>query len=297
MKVISLSKKKFQKLEPLVLSRDVLSTEARLYQFSYHGQEKVFKHLFYKSGVVFANKLYTIEMLDTHKAYLPESFYIPDSFITLNGNVEGFTVPKKQGVTLSVVLNDQRVKIKEQLYFLKKVGEILEQMEVIRKYTLLDDLFLNDLHESNFIVDFDNQSLGVVDLDSCKIGTNQAFPARYLTDDALLNNVVSKYKINDKETMGYVIANRNSDLYCYNIMVMNYLYGENMNRMDISEFYAYLNYLEDIGIHKDLLLCFEGLVLSKENKNPVRYLDSLTEQNVYRAKKMVYRKVKSRNKM
>ena len=97
--------------------------------------------------------------------------------------------------------------------------------------------------------------------------------------------------------MGYVIANRNSDLYCYNIMVMNYLYGENMNRMDISEFYAYLNYLEDIGIHKDLLLCFEGLVLSKENKNPVRYLDSLTEQNVYRAKKMVYRKVKSRNKM
>ena len=59
MKVITLSKRKFESLEPLKLSRDVLSTESQVFNFNYQGKEKVIKKLFYQEGDIFANKLYT----------------------------------------------------------------------------------------------------------------------------------------------------------------------------------------------------------------------------------------------
>ena len=44
-----------------------------------------------------------------------------------------------------------------------------------------------------------------------------------------------------------VIAVENSDLYCYIMVILNYLYGSNLNTtVAIEEFYEYMNYLEYI---------------------------------------------------
>ena len=41
MKVISISKSKFEKLEPLKLSRETFNTEGNVYEFDYRGNPKV----------------------------------------------------------------------------------------------------------------------------------------------------------------------------------------------------------------------------------------------------------------
>ena len=294
MNVISISKKHFQKLEPFVLSREVCNTEGKLYFLNYHGEEKILKKLFLSEGPIFANKLYTIELLDNYREYLPENFCLPDYLLAINGSISGFTTPYKKGTSLTTVLKDQNIDFKEQVYYLKRVGELLTQLSTIRKYTQLRDIFINDLHDSNFIVDLSNKSVTVIDLDSCKIGSNDTFPSKFLVEDSLLKNAPQKYLRNCNGRDGHIIANEQSDSYCYNIMLLNYLFGENINGMNIVDFYDYLNYLEYIGIDLRLLHSFESLVINRKNENPESYLETLTRENIFRAKKNVYKKVKKR---
>lgn len=293
MKIINLSSKKFKELDKLSLSREVLNTEGILYNFNYRGQKKILKELYITNGYTFANKLYTLEMLDNNKEYLPSSFCIPDYLCTVNGNVVGFTVPKLDGVNLTTILKSKNINYKEQIYYLKKIGEILNQLYYIRKNTPLKDIYINDLHDSNFIVDNKTQELKVIDLDSCKIGSNKPFAARFLTPYSLINGV-SKYKINDDlNSNGYILADSNTDLYCYSMVLLNYLYGTKYPNDGIENFYEYLNYLEAIGINKDLIKTFSKLVNNCNNENPLNYLDTLTEEQIFRARKNIYTKTKN----
>ena len=171
----------------------------------------------------------------------------------------------------------------------------MNKLENIRKYTDLKDIFIGDLQECNFVVNPYSKDLFVVDLDSCKISNNVSQSGRYLTRGALLNNASHKYTINyDESILAHIIPNQNSDLYCYNIMVLNYLYGSNMNSVSLVEFYDYLNYLEYIGMDKDLIDCFSRIVSYGDNVNVSQYLDSLTSENIVRANKKVYNIVRGR---
>ena len=142
------------------------------------------------------------------------------------------------------------------------------------------------------MINHNKKQLYVIDLDSCKIASNIAFPAKYLTPKALFNNTPSKYLINEDESIpGFVTANENSDLYCYNMMILNFLYGDNINNFSVPEFYNYLNYLKYLNINSEMLGFFDRLVNNNRNRNPVNYLDSLTDEQIYRARKNVYTKV------
>lgn len=76
------------------------------------------------------------------------------------------------------------------------------------------------------------------------------------------------------------------------MVILNYLYGSNLNTVAIEEFYEYMNYLEYIGIDKNLVSLFERIVTNKNNKNPEYLLSSITDEQVYRANEKVYKKVK-----
>ena len=79
----------------------------------------------------------------------------------------------------------------------------------------------------------------------------------------------------------------NSDLYCYNIMILNYLYQDNITKLDISEFYEYLNYLISINFPYELVDAFNKLFENTDNINPYELLD-LIPNNKGRAIKKVY---------
>ena len=297
MKVITLSKRKFENLEPLKLSREVLSTEAQVFNFNHQGNPKVIKKLFYQEGDVFANKLYTLEMLSSNKKYLPESFCTPEALISVSGHIQGFSIPLVEGVNLAELLARKDISFDEKKYYLSRVGEILNQLKAIRNYTPLNDIYLCDLHSSNFIVNSENKKLTVIDLDSCKIKGNKSSISRYLNPYGLLNNVKGKYQfINDGSEPGYVRADENSDLYCYCLMLLSFLYGIGVDNLSIDEYYNYLEYLQHIGVNNELIDSFASLVSNKNNINPGPFIESLTEEQNCRAKRIVYQKVKNKIK-
>ena len=294
MKVTTLSKRAFENLEPLVLSRGILNTEACMLKYTDKGIPKVIKRLFYQDGEVFANKLYTLEMLSSNSKNLPSSFLIPDSLISVSGKIQGFSIPFMEGINFKTFLEDRNNPLEEKKYFISKVGEILNQMSAIRNHTDLKDLYLCDLHASNFIVKPDNKEIGVVDLDSCKIKGNKTSISLFLNPMALLNTVKGKYKINQDDR---VIADENSDLYCYNMMILSFLFGSTeVNYMSLEEFYNYLNYLKNIGISNELVNVFGDLVSNKANSNPVHLISSLNDEQICRAKCIVYKKVMKNKK-
>lgn len=278
-KVISISKKKFENLNPVLLPKDLITTEGQVFEFNYRGEQKALKKLYITEGKTFANKLYTLEMLDVNKKYLPNSLYIPDYLCSINGQVEAFTIPKIDGTNLTEILKSNNYTFKEQLFYLKRIGEILQQLHHMRKYTPLMDFYINDLHEGNFIVDNYSKELKVIDIDSCKIGTNDPSASKYLTSQLIKN--CQKYKVSDDEL---VIADSNTDMFCYCIVILNYLTRKNVSRLTIEEFYNVLNHLDIIGLDKELIDIFYKLIIECKNENPVNYIQTITEKQIVKSR-------------
>ena len=70
--------------------------------------------------------------------------------------------------------------------------------------------------------------------------------------------------------------------------ILNYLLGENINNYKLEEYYEYLYYLEKIGINKELLNTFELLVTNSPNVNPSNYLESITQEQIAKAKYKIF---------
>ena len=82
-------------------------------------------------------------------------------------------------------------------------------------------------------------------------------------------------------------ANEETDNYCYSIILLNFLYQDNICKLSLDEFYNYIDYLNSIGINNNLINIFYNLYTNKSNENPVEYLDSL-DNNCYKAMKKIY---------
>lgn len=286
MKTINISEKTFNNLKPLILSNKIHNGEAQIFDYHYHNQAKVLKKLYNNKGYNFANKLYTVEMLDAFRELMPDSLVIPDYLVSVNHETVGFTSPKIDGINLSLVLENKKILLVEKKKYLKTIGELLSKMNSIRENTELKDFFLNDLHSSNFVVD-KKGVLRVVDLDSCKIADNKIFPSLYLTCYKFIKyKIYGKY---EKNEYNIIIPNEETDLYCYCMVILNFLLGEKIHMYSLEEFYLYLNYLEYIGISKELVNCFYRLFDTGPNINPEPYIETLTDEQIGRAREIVYK--------
>ena len=325
MQSITISKKRFDGLKRLELPESVVSTEAVIYRFNYLIKPKVFKSLHKTKGPVFANKLFTLEMLNEYKDILPSSFVVPEALVAVEKEVKGFELPYIKGQVFESYLADRSVPVKDKIHYLKQIGEMLNQLSGIRKDSELDSIYINDLHASNFIVDEKDKQLKVVDLDSCRICDAKPFPARYLSAFSLLNHAPGdKYDIYNKKLitpdgipimtimtqeeaeqedtkyrnyryeLGYVNANEQSDLYCYVILFLNFLFGSNLGNCMLEEFYNYMYYLEKLDFDRDLLNAIHLIVSGAPNENIGPYLDSVTEEQVARAHQKVYKATRNK---
>lgn len=287
MQIINMSKTKLNSLEPLILPKDVTSTECELFKYNYYGKEKLLKKLYRTNGIIFANKLYTIEALNSNKDNIPSNFIVPEVLVSINKQIEAFTMKYIKGTNLSIILNEPTITYEEKINYLKSIGNILEQMKNIRKYTELKDFYIGDIHEDNFLVDTEKQEIFVADLDSCKIADNKSFPGRYLTTASLLRYNEIKYSLLDEpDRIADYKVTEETDIYCYIIMILNYLYDGRVDRLSIEEFYRFINYLDDIEVNKELIESFEKIVVGAPNVNPVNYLDKLSSKQIAKARKL-----------
>ena len=287
MQIINMSKTKLNSLEPLILPKDVTSTECELFKYNYYGKEKLLKKLYRTNGIIFANKLYTIEALNSNKDNIPSNFIVPEVLVSINKQIEAFTMKYIKGTNLSIILNEPTITYEKKINYLKSIGNILEQMKNIRKYTELKDFYIGDIHEDNFLVDTEKQEIFVADLDSCKIADNKSFPGRYLTTTSLLRYNEIKYLLLDEpDRIADYKVTEETDIYCYIIMILNYLYDGRVDRLSIEEFYRFINYLDDIEVNKELIESFEKIVVGAPNVNPVNYLDTLSSKQIAKARKL-----------
>ena len=291
MQIINMSKTKLNSLEPLILPKNVTSTECELFKYPYYGKEKLLKKLHRTDGIIFANKLYTIEALNANKDSMPSNFVLPESLVSINKKIEAFTMKYIKGINLSVILNNSDITYEEKIHYLKSIGRILEQMQNIRKYTNLNNFYLGDIHEDNFLVERDKQEVYIVDLDSCKIAGNKSFPGRYLTNSSLIKYNNTKYQtLSQTDDLADYKIDENTDIYCYIIMILNYLYDGRVDRLSLDKFYDFINYLEDIKVNIELIECFNKIVVGGNNINPCNYLDTLTPKQVAGARRLYKKK-------
>ena len=267
------------------------SKEGELFKYPYYGKEKLLKKLHRTDGIIFANKLYTIEALNANKDSMPSNFVLPESLVSINKKIEAFTMKYIKGINLSVILNNPDITYEEKIHYLKSIGRILEQMQNIRKYTNLNNFYLGDIHEDNFLVERDKQEIYIVDLDSCKIAGNKSFPGRYLTNSSLIKYNNTKYQtLSQTDDLADYKIDENTDIYCYIIMILNYLYDGRVDRLSLDKFYDFINYLEDIKVNIELIECFNKIVVGGNNINPCNYLDTLTPKQVAGARRLYKKK-------
>lgn len=226
--------------------------------------------------------------LNRYKNLMPSNFVIPEFLVLLDNKDLYMAIDYINGNNIGDVLKDKNINIRDKKIYLSYIGNTLEEMRHMRENSLLSDFCLGDLHEDNFIVS--NKKLYTIDLDDAKIDSISPI-ASYLQVGSLFSYLhTDKYIIEDYNP--YFVKYKvdyNTDMYCYIMVILNFLYGDNVNNMNINDFYCYLDYLYKIGIDSSLLECFNSIYSDCDNINPMNYIDSLTSNQIYRAKKIVYK--------
>ena len=303
MEVINLSKKRFESLEPYELPANIFNTEAKMYTLPIKNRwqtvNKLLKRLYITNGPIFGNKLQTINsLIDSRNIIDIPEIVFPEKLAVVDNKVVGYIMELVDSINLETALNSFDVSSERKIKYLHQIGELLEKMKHVRTYAPVDiytnatvqDFYLNDMHENNFIIDRQTDSVRVVDIDSCKINGNYTFGSKYLTDKALIGSI-RKYKREENDICGgFFEPSEDTEIYCYIMVILNTLYGGDVHKLSIPEFYDYLEYLYTIGVDLKLLTIFENILSAHHNENPYEYLDSL--KNVFgRAHKNVFKRV------
>lgn len=293
MQTISISNKKFKELQELFLTSSISNTEGKIFLIkdknNWNTNYKVLKRFYDNESPLFGNKLLTINILENSKIDIDE-LVMPEKLVINNGKLIGYTMEYIDGINLKELFDDIKYDRLEMIKHLKEIGNILDKIRKLNNYNKNINFYLNDIHEANFILDKSGH-IKVVDIDSCKIGNNIPVVAKYLTPFSPIDELPEKYKRCNDTKIGYIAPDFNSDLYCYNLMILNYLYKDNIQKLDIAEFYSYLNYLNNIGFPYELLDCFSTLYEYTDNTNPMELLD-LIPNDMGRAHHKVYGLVK-----
>lgn len=297
MEVIQLTKKNLEKLIKYTLPENLFTAEADLLilpiENKWEKTNKLIKKFYVTEGSFFRNKLETIKLLLQFKntINIPQLVF-PESLVIVDNEIIGYSMELVKSINLEIALLSDEISIERKIKYLYQIGEILDKMEQVRKYTPLKQFFLNDVHENNFIIDINTDNVRVIDLDSCKIDNNipLTIGSRYLQSDTIITKI-PKYKQDKNFVYGCsFIPSRDTDLYCYIIMILNFLYGGEIEKLSIEELYDYLEYLSSIGASKQLINSFKKILSSETNENPYKMLNEII--NLYgRAHKNVFKRV------
>lgn len=253
------------------------------------GELCAFKHYFPMDKKISINKLYIVlDLIKNANLIKIDELVLPQDLIFVRKVFRGFTMPLyPNSITLKKLLNDKDISTEDKIDYLKKVGSILRKMKEIRDSGLITNFYLNDLHEGNFIIDRD-WDLHVVDMDSCKINRNKSSLSLYLSGyKSPIRDLPLKYKTqksdsdNDNflsDAFSRIEPSENTDLYCYMIMILNFILGiEYTHCFSIKDYYSILNVLKNNGMSRELISIFELIYSSEDNLNPEYYLDSLKD--------------------
>lgn len=282
MEVYNISRKEFKKMKEYELANDIFNTECKLFVMpvkdKWSVENKLLKRFYLLSGIMFGNKLKTINsLIDIQKYCDIDQLILPEKLAVYEDRVVGYIMKLVNSDNLKTLLDDFYVPLDDKISYFKQIGSILREMKNFRKYGNKPDFFLNDMHSNNFVVEKETGRVYVCDLDSSKIDGNMVFGSMMLSYNSPAY-LVNKYKfVTDGRCGGILEPDENTDLFCYNIMILNFLYNGNILSLDMNGFYQYLDYLSSLGLNKELLDIFAKVYDMSNNENPDYLLDYLKD--------------------
>lgn len=287
MKIRNFSKIDLYNFKEIIPDRKCINTEAILLLVpDKENTYKVFKNFYIDEGPSFSNKLATINTLHDCKNDIGISELVyPEVLVSVNNNIEGYLMEHIIGVNLSRTLKNSIVTLEEKIDYLKQVSKVLKKVKKLRNQPDFKDFHIGDLHEDNIIVDTDGK-IHFLDMDSCKIGGNIPSPSKYLVNLKKKEILNSKYKLDRYDK--YIIApNEETDNYCFSIMLLNMFYQDNITLNSVEYINNYLDYLESVGINKELINIFYNLYTDKPNLDCSEFLDTIDEK-IYKLDKYTF---------
>jgi hypothetical protein len=296
MEVVEISKKIYNSLGKLQLNASISNTEAEIFiipnKDGWNKNRKILKKLYCDEGDTFGNKLLTVNALIDRKDLINiAEMILPDKIAIYNKSIIGFTLDYIKNINFATLLKNSHIPDDEKRRLFVEINNILIKMKQLRENNAIPQFYLNDLHEGNFIYNIETKHINVVDLDSCKIAGNHPFASKYLTPFSLASALPYKYHVNPEVNYpGYIIPDENSDLYCYNMMVLNYLYHDKAYCMHESELFDYLAYLRTLGYNYEALDVFYKMFTSAKNESIAPYIEAFPkdQDTILKSQKINY---------
>lgn len=237
----------------------------------------------------FDNKVNTINyLLDNKDIINIDELVLPIDIFYLNRDTGDIVIKEKfiNNINFRYVLNSNLYSFSEKIECFKQIGLILDKMKNVRDNTNIKDFYLCDLYTDNFILNTDTNRINVIDMDSCKINGNNNCSSYYLFENNVIDSV-KKYKKKELSWFTEYEINENTDILCYIIMLISFISGCDINRININEFNNYMDYLVNFGLSNQLVSILARIYSNDDNVNPYLLLDEL---NKYDSKKYVLKK-------
>lgn len=237
----------------------------------------------------FDNKVNTINyLLDNKDIINIDELVLPIDIFYLNRDTGDIVIKEKfiNNINFRYVLNSNLYSFSEKIEYFKQIGLILDKMKDVRDNTNIKDFYLCDLYTDNFILNTDTNTINVIDMDSCKINGNNNCSSYYLFDNNVIDNI-KKYKKKELSWFTEYEINENTDILCYIIMLISFISGCDINKIDINEFNNYMDYLVNVGLSNQLVSVLARIYSNDDNINPYLLLDELKG---YDSKKYILRK-------
>lgn len=263
---------------------DVTHMESDLYVSDGYLYKKM--NLGYSS---FDNKVNTINyLLDNKDIINIDELVLPIDIFYLNRDTGDIVIKEKfiNNINFRYVLTSSLYSFSEKIEYFKQIGLILDKMKNVRDNTNIKDFYLCDLYTDNFILNTDTNRINVIDMDSCKINGNNNCSSYYLFENNVIDSV-KKYKKKELSWFTEYEINENTDILCYIIMLISFISGCDINKININEFNNYMDYLVNFGLSNQLVSILARIYSNDDNVNPYLLLDEL---NKYDSKKYVLKK-------
>ena len=185
--------------------------------------------------------------------------YLDDLFI-------GEILPRVYGETAGIAIYDKEVPFNAKIRILENIGKILYKIQYSNpKFNAC----FSDVHLDNFIVL--NNDVLAIDSSSMKIYDSKGIVNFYLYQLGTMD--IAKYNI---DSYGDIIPDKNTDIYCYIMMILKFLSGSDLYILDVDHYNEYLNRLIDNGFDSSLIHSFSSIYDEKiDNINPLIYLNTL----------------------
>ena len=284
MEEIALKESDISKLKRYPL-KDIWCTESIIYYFKkdLESSSTLIKKLFLTDEKRVSRKIETIDRMKDSELSTYKELIIPEEVIVVGGIKTGFTIPEVQdSINLHCFLNDIHISNKEKIEVLKKIGELVKRVQCQKQ-----EFYFGDLQEYNFLVG-KNNDISVIDLDSSSVTRKKPLETKYIIIDKKTHDI-AKYKVN-KTTRSYPCIN--TENYCYNTMVLNFLAGEMIHKLTYEEHFDYVNYLFNIGIiPKEMKKILINHYSDKNNELVLDYLDCI-QNEIARGSYSVYKNLK-----